>query len=75
MYGQFMKFIKAGAVHINSDSSLKSLPNIAFKNPDDSLVLVVVDDRQREQDFSIIRKKWRVNVELDAKSIAIFPWK
>lgn len=75
MYGQFTKFIKAGAVRINSGSSSKSLTNVAFKNPDNSLVLVVVNTGQKKPAVTIAWKQRCLKAELDAKSMATFSWK
>jgi len=75
MYGQFMKFIKAGAVRINSDSASKSLPNVAFMNPDDSLILIVVNDRRKKHVVTVTWKQWCFQVEIKAESIATFSWK
>jgi glucosylceramidase len=75
MYGQFTKFIKAGAVRINSNSSSKTLTNVAFKNPDNSLVLVVANAGRKKQAIDIVWKQRRVKTELDAQSIATFFWK
>ena len=41
---QFSKFVKSGAVRIASSSANGSLPNVAFKNPDGSIVLIVFNN-------------------------------
>lgn len=43
LYGQFMKFIRPGAVRIQSNVPLKSLPNVAVRNRDASIALVVTN--------------------------------
>ena len=75
MYGQFMKFIKAGAVRINSTPSSKSLPNVAFSNPDSSIVLVVANPRRKRQTITVSWKEQCLKAELVAKSVATFVWK
>jgi len=52
MYGHFMKYIKRGAVRIESTPS-KTLPNVAFKNPDGSIVLIMVNPTKKTQQFTI----------------------
>jgi glucosylceramidase len=41
---QLSKFVKAGAVRIASSTSNGSLPNVAFRNPDGSIVLVIFNN-------------------------------
>jgi O-glycosyl hydrolase len=75
MYGHFTKFINTGAVRISSDPSSKSLPNAAFKNPDNSLVLLVANTGRKKQAITIVWRQQCLKAELDAKSIATFSWK
>ena len=74
MYGHFMKFIERRAVRIGSTSS-KSLPNVAFKNPDGAIVLVVANPGKETQEFSIGYKKVALQAKLTPESIATFAWK
>ncbi|UCF16263.1 MAG: hypothetical protein JSW59_02155 [Phycisphaerales bacterium] len=73
MYGHFMKFIERWAVRIGSTSS-KSLPNVAFKNPDGSIVLVVANPGRNAQELSISYKKLGFGAQLTPESIATFIW-
>lgn len=72
MYGHFMKFIRPGAVRIDSHPSTHSLPNVAFRNPDGSVVLVVVNSKRSKQKITIEWIHRYLAVELDAESIATF---
>ena len=73
IYGQFMKYIERGAVRIDSTSS-KNLPNVAFKNPDGSIVLVAVNPVGKTQTLSIGFKDRRLETELAAESVATLLW-
>lgn len=74
MYGHFMKYIDRGAARIDSTSS-KNMPNVAFRNPDDSIVLVVANPGRKTQKLSIAWKNLGLETELAAKSIAALVWK
>jgi glucosylceramidase len=74
MYGHFMKYIARGAVRIDSTSS-KNVPNVAFKNPDGSIVLIAVNPGKKIQKLSIGWKKLGLEAELPAESIATLTWK
>jgi glucosylceramidase len=75
MYGQFSKFLKRGAVRIASTPSSESLPNVAFRNPDGSLVLVAVNTRHRAQAVTIRWSERQLSAVLPPRSIATFRWK
>jgi glucosylceramidase len=53
IYGQFMKFIAPGAVRIASSLPSKSPANVAFQNPDGSLVLVVAHPGSSARDVVV----------------------
>jgi len=53
MYGQFMKFIRPGAVRIHSDLPSKSLPNVAVRNSDGAIVLVVTNLKNSPARFAV----------------------
>ncbi|MHC4436211.1 MAG: glycoside hydrolase family 30 protein [Planctomycetota bacterium] len=74
MYGHFMKYIERRAVRIDSTSS-KNMPNVALKNPDGSIVLVVANPGRKTQKLSIGWKNLGLETELAARSIATLVWK
>ena len=74
MYGQFMKFIRPGAVRIHSDPSSESLPNVAVRNADGTVVLVVANLKKRPARFAVAWGDGAVDAELDGESIATFRW-
>jgi glucosylceramidase len=75
MYGQFTKFIRRGAVRIASTSSSKSLPNVAFRNPDTSIVLVIVNAERRSRDVAVRWNQRQLTVAVDPRAVATFLWK
>jgi glucosylceramidase len=75
MYGQFSKFIRRGAVRIDSTPSSESLPNVAFRNPDGTIVLVVVNPGRRQQSFDVAWNGRHFAADLDAGSLATFLWR
>lgn len=74
MYGQFMKFIRPGAVRIHSDGSSESLPNVAVRNPDGTLVVVVANPGTSATTFNIEWAGRHLPAQLDATSVATFRW-
>ncbi len=74
MYGHFMKYIERRAVRIDSTSS-KNMPNVAFRNPDGSMVLVVANPGRKTQKLSVGWKNRGLETELAAESIATLVWK
>jgi len=75
MYGQFMKFIRPGAVRIDSTLPLKSLPNVAVRNPDGTLVLVVANLKGSRQTFDIEWQGRHLTVPLEGNSVATYRWR
>jgi glucosylceramidase len=73
MYGHFMKFIRRGAIRIESTAS-KTLPNVAFKNPNGSIVLIIVNPLKRNQTLSINWKSRFLKTKLGFESVATFIW-
>ncbi len=74
IYGQFMKFIPPGAVRIPTSASGGALPQVAFRAPGGSLVVVVANPGGKPRDVTIA---WRTRVftaTLAAKSVATFRW-
>jgi glucosylceramidase len=74
LYGHFMRFIQRGAVRVES-SSLRSAPNVAFRNPDGNLVLVVANAGGSEQEFAIQTAGHSVSASLPARSVGSYLWR
>jgi len=76
MYGQFMKFIQRGAVRIESNNlETRSFANLAFRNPDGSIVLIVANAERNERPFAIACLDKFLQTALPANSVATYVWK
>jgi len=74
MYGQFMKFIRPGAVRIHSDELSESIPNCAVRNSDGSVVLVVVNCKKETLRFDIEWKSTHLTTGIRGRSVATYRW-
>jgi len=74
MYGQFMKFIRPGAVRVQSDEPSGSLANCAVRNLDGSVVLVVVNRKTQPIRFAIEWSNHQVSTEIGGRSVATYRW-
>jgi O-glycosyl hydrolase len=73
MYGQFMKFLERGAVRLASTASNKT-PNVALRNPDGSIILVIANPDKRAQQVSIRWRDLGLKLRLTGESIATLRW-
>jgi glucosylceramidase len=67
------KFVRPGSVRIAS-SGPDSLSNVAFRAPDGKLVLVVANDGNADQTFSIQFHEKSATVSLKAGSVGTYVW-
>ena len=76
IWAQFAKFVQPGAVRIASPNLESSdLPNIAFKNPNGSITLVVLNDNtSSSQKFQVVSNGQGFNYTLPASSLVTFTW-
>lgn len=75
MQGQFMKFIRRGAVQVESTPfEGKTLAAAAFKNPDGRMVLVAANAGRAEASFAVVRGESMLRAELPAQSVATYLW-
>ena len=76
IWAQFSKFVQPGAVRIASPNLESSdLPNIAFKNPNGTIALVVLNDNASSaQTFQVDSNGQGFNYTLPASSIVTFTW-
>ncbi|GFP77684.1 glycoside hydrolase family 3 N-terminal domain-containing protein [Clostridium fungisolvens] len=73
--GQFSKFIKPGAVRIDSNYGSKdTVTNVVFKNPDGSLVAVVVNQTENAQSFKLTSSGAQITATIPAKNVATYKW-
>jgi glucosylceramidase len=69
-----MRFILAGAWRVASESPSKGTANVAFWNPDGSLVLVLAHPGSRTREVVVEWKGRTCTATLTAKSVATFRW-
>jgi glucosylceramidase len=76
VWAQFSKFVQPGAVRIASpDLESSDLPNIAFRNPDGTISLVVLNDNaSSSQSFQVTYGGRGFSYTLPASSIVTFTW-
>lgn len=74
MYGQFMKFIRPEAVRIDSTSGSRVPPNVAFRQPDGSLILVAANPGPRTRPLVVEWQNRRFSADLGPNSVATFTW-
>lgn len=74
LYSQFMKFVARGAVRVQSTELRKPLADVAFRNPDGGLTVIVVNTAKKP---AWIRLAWRTShaeATLSEESVATFVW-
>lgn len=67
------KFVRPGSVRISSTSS-DVLPNVAFKTPEGKKFLIVVNDSDSIQTFTIADKGRQATAQLKSKAVATYIW-
>ena len=75
LYGHFMKHIQRGAVRLESSEGKRLFANIAFRNPDESIVLVLINGDDQEQSLCVRCKGQTVPVRLDSRTVATLIWR
>jgi len=70
-----MKFIQRGALRVASSESGKVLANVAFRNPDGSFALVVVNAGREPQAIALRRGTRAAAAGLSVASVATFTWR
>ena len=74
-FAHFSRFVLPGAVRVGSGETDKLVNNVAFENPaDGSLVLVVVNSHADAHPVSVIQGAFGFAYTLPAQSVATFVW-
>ena len=74
--GHASQFVHPRAVRIDSnDLSQAGIETVAFKDTDGSLVLLVLNNADSSQDFSVIWHCRTFRTSLNAGSVAIYQWR
>ncbi len=98
MYGQFMKFVKRGAVRIHSNEvkekaavppfrkatkrrrgrrssdEAQKFANVAFSNPDGTIVLIAANADTSAKQFKIVWNGLMIAPTLNGRSVATYVW-
>jgi glucosylceramidase len=70
------KFVVPGAHRIDSSTvSGGMIEDVAFQNPDDSIILLVLNSAAAAEPFSVSWHNSYFNYTLPAQSVATFTWK
>lgn len=67
------KFVRPGSVRIASND-LESLPNVAFTTPGNKKVLIVANENNNPQTFTISYHRKNASATLEGKAVATFVW-
>ncbi len=65
----FSKYIKQGAVRLGTSSFTDELENVAFKNPNGEIVIVLLNRREYSIDFNLRMNNTYTELNIPAKSI------
>ena len=73
--GHLSRFVRKGAVRIAStDLSAQNLDNVAFKNPDGSKVLVVMNNQADARKVNVKGPEGVATLDIPAYSVVSFVW-
>jgi glucosylceramidase len=72
--GHFTKFVPNGAHRIDSTANSQIL-NVAFQNPDGSLVLIAYNDTTAPQTFKVVWHGQSFTYSLPVNTSVTFRWK
>ena len=71
--GHISSFVAANSKRINSNF-FNELPNVAFINPKGQKTLIVLNDSDNSQEFSVSEGEIQFSATLDAGAVATFYW-
>ncbi|WP_254438456.1 glycoside hydrolase family 30 beta sandwich domain-containing protein [Paenibacillus sp. DCT19] len=69
------KFVRPGAVRVDSNQEKGKLENVAFRNPDGTMVLVAATTGEEDASFKVVINGKEFHYSLPAKSAVTFRWK
>ena len=70
--GHFSKYVKQGAKRIGSSKFSDKIETVAFKNPDGSIISIVLNRTDDDVEFSFKIKGQLINTKAEAHSIATY---
>ena len=71
---QASSFVKQGSVRIQSNSN-STIPNVAFKTPNEEIVVIVLNDTDQQQNFNINVQSRPITTRLPAGAGGTFVWR
>ena len=71
---QFSKFIQPGAVRIHSNAGASQLSNVAFLNPDNTIVVIVVNQSADSREFRVRTDTEQFTAIIPGKVVASYQW-
>ncbi|MGL3198816.1 MULTISPECIES: glycoside hydrolase family 30 beta sandwich domain-containing protein [Curtobacterium] len=74
LYGQITRFVAQGAVVIGSDETSTDVSNVAFRNPDGTVVVVVANGASTARSIAIRSSDGVVTDTLPALSVGTYRW-
>lgn len=73
--GHISKFVRPGAVRVDSNQEQGKLENVAFRNSDGTMVLVAANTGEEDASFKVVMDGTEFHYSLPAKSAVTFRWK
>jgi glucosylceramidase len=73
--GHASRFVRPGARRVASNSGVVGLDNVAFRNPDGSKVLIVVNTAAQDRTFEVRWSGKTFRYSLPPGAVATFAWK
>lgn len=74
VYGQFMKFIPRGAVRIGTPDCERRFAHIAFRTPQESIVLVVANANRDARAFKVVWEDRAFETSLPGRAVGTYRW-
>ncbi|WP_240479652.1 glycoside hydrolase family 30 protein [Paenibacillus wynnii] len=76
LLGQFTRFVRRGAVRIESTyGSTDTVTNVVFRNPDGGVIAVVINQTESEQVFRVLCEGNQFTAVLPAKMVGTYCWR
>ncbi|MDQ0193812.1 glycoside hydrolase family 30 protein [Paenibacillus wynnii] len=76
LLGQFTRFVRRGAVRIESTyGSTDTVTNVVFRNLDGSVIAVVINQTESEQEFRVLCEGNQFTAVLPAKTVGTYCWR
>jgi glucosylceramidase len=74
LYGHLSKWVRHGAVRIGSDQTSTEVSNVAFRNPDGTVVVVVANGADAARSVKVSSSDGVFTDTLPAKGVATYRW-